>query len=95
MLNWFRTLLNRLTALFPGIAGKIRAAYDFIFHAQTAFTELFSECQRLITDVEQELDAWKHFDINPHWRNRVIQVPHMIDTVQRFPELFTTMPRKI
>jgi hypothetical protein len=91
MLNWLRNLLNRLRALFPGIFAKIQAAYDFIFHAKTAFVELFSEVERLITDVEQEVDAIRHFDVNPHWKNRVISVPTMIENIQRFPELFHTI----
>jgi gas vesicle protein len=86
-----RLLLNRLRALFPGMFAKIQAAYDFIFHAKTAFGDLFSSVQSLITDVENEIDQIKHFDVNPHWRNRVISVPTAIENIQRFPELFTTI----
>ena len=95
MLNWLRSLLNRLQALFPGIFAKVHAAFEFIFHAKKAFGDLFDAVQKLISDVENEIDQIKHFSLNPHWQHRVIAVPRAIENIQRFPDLFTTISDRV
>jgi len=42
---------------------------------------LFGNIQHLIDSVKTEVDGFRHFTANPHWKNRVISVPRAIENI--------------
>jgi len=43
----------------------------------------------LIAEVEDEYDKIVHFDIQPHWRSRVISVPKVMENIKQLAALPT------
>jgi hypothetical protein len=79
LLDAFKNLGGNLMSLW----NLIGHAYQFIKNFWNHLTTLLSRAERLVHDIEVEINALKAFEFDPRWRTRVISVPRAYEKLHR------------
>ena len=78
MIKWLKDLGHSLTGLYGLLPGAWTKLIEFKNHTLSLFTDI----QKLISDVEAVIQDIKTFEVNPKWNTRVIVAPRVVERIQ-------------
>jgi hypothetical protein len=87
-------ILHSIGSALKSVASSITEIYSEITKIAGVFINIrdytigaFEDAVALISEVEDEYDKIIHFDIQPHWRSRVISVPRVMENIKQLAAL--------
>lgn len=74
-------LENRLLTALAPVLGPIRGLISIVARFKETTVGTFTDAVSLFTEIEQEWAKIKNFTVQPHWKNRVISVPLVVNNL--------------
>ena len=78
---------NKILSLLSPILGPLKGIISIATKFRDNTTGILDAATSLIKEVEDEYSAIKNFKERPEWKNRVISVPHVINSVTELAKL--------
>jgi len=66
------------------LAKGFQSGGDSLVNLDATIQSLFTAVDTIIADTQSEIDAFKNFQFDPKWKQRVINVPTAIDQTRNF-----------
>lgn len=87
-MKWLKSIVQ----LWNTLVSFFTQGWSKIVNFKNQTLNLLNTIQQIVDGVNHFIDGVKNFDIQPHWKNRVISVPSAVEEIKR---LLTEVPGEI
>jgi hypothetical protein len=80
----FGKLWDKVKAIWAAIATWTNNFFGLADQVEASVQKIVNDAEALIQNTETEIDHWKNFEVDIHWKTRVIHVPTAIEKTREW-----------